>query len=329
MKGRLNKGVSSPSKFAAALAPFLLVAILALLPLLEPGSETIRLLFVTFVWVTVSVAWNLLGGFGGQVSFGFAVFYGLGAYAAALSLNRGISPILSFLLAGTVAVLASLLVGLPTFRLKGPYFAIATIGASEAVRVVMTNVSITGGASGYRIMETGTFHQLQHFYTALALAVIAVAISILVQRSKFGLALIAIREDEDAASDLGVNPFRAKLLAHALAAALTGAAGGVYARYAAFIHPQGVFAFSVGVAILLMPIIGGVGTVWGPVIGAVVYGLVHEELIASFPQLHLLLYGSLLILIIFFEPGGVIALLEKSFRVFAHTRRLSGSHPER
>ena len=329
MKGRLNKGVSSPSKFAAALAPFLLVAILALLPLLEPGSETIRLLFVTFVWVTVSVAWNLLGGFGGQVSFGFAVFYGLGAYAAALSLNRGISPILSFLLAGSVAVLASLLVGLPTFRLKGPYFAIATIGASEAVRVVMTNVSITGGASGYRIMETGTFHQLQHFYTALALAVIAVAISILVQRSKFGLALIAIREDEEAASDLGVNPFRAKLLAHALAAGLTGAAGGVYARYAAFIHPQGVFAFSVGVAILLMPIIGGVGTVWGPVIGAVVYGLVHEELIASFPQLHLLLYGSLLILIIFFEPGGVIGLLEKSFRVFAHTRRLSGSHPER
>ncbi len=297
--------------------------------MLEPGSETIRLLFVTFVWVTVSVAWNLLGGFGGQVSFGFAVFYGLGAYAAALSLNRGISPILSFLLAGSVAVLASLLVGLPTFRLKGPYFAIATIGASEAVRVVMTNVSITGGASGYRIMETGTFHQLQHFYTALALAVIAVAISILVQRSKFGLALIAIREDEEAASDLGVNPFRAKLLAHALAAALTGAAGGVYARYAAFIHPQGVFAFSVGVAILLMPIIGGVGTVWGPVIGAVVYGLVHEELIASFPQLHLLLYGSLLILIIFFEPGGVIGLLEKSFRVFAHTRRLSGSHPQR
>ena len=328
MRGGLNN-VSSRSKFAAALAPFLLVAILALLPFLEPGPETIRLLFVTFVWVTVSVAWNLLGGFGGQVSFGFAVFYGLGAYAAALSLNRGISPILSFLLAGSVAVLASLLVGLPTFRLKGPYFAIATIGASEAVRVVMTNVSITGGASGYRIMETGTFHQLQHFYTALALAVIAVAISILVRRSKFGLALIAIREDEEAASDLGVNPFRAKLLAHALAAALTGAAGGVYARYAAFIHPQGVFAFSVGVAILLMPIIGGVGTVWGPVIGAVVYGLVHEELIASFPQLHLLLYGSLLILIIFFEPGGVIGLLEKSFRVFAHTRRLSGSHPER
>src|SRR5229473_3799199 len=326
MKRGGNNGFSSRYKIAVAVAPFLLVAILALLPLLEPGSETIRLLFVTFVWVTVSVAWNILGGFGGQVSFGFAVFYGLGAFTAALAIDGGVNPVLSFLLAGSVALLASLLVGLPTFRLKGPYFAIATIGVSEAVRVVMTNFSLTGGASGYRIMETGAFHQLQHFYTALALAVVAVAVSILVRRSNLGLALIAIREDEEAASDLGVNPFRVKLLAHALAAALTGAAGGVYARYAAFIHPQGVFAFYIGVAILLMPIIGGVGTIWGPVIGAVVYGLVHEELIASFPQFHLLLYGSLLILIIFFEPGGVVGLFEKASRVLARARSAGGDH---
>ncbi len=122
--------------------------------------------------------------------------------------------------------------------------------------------------------------------------------SILVRRSKLGLSLIAIREDEDAASDLGVNPFRSKLLAHAIAAALTGAAGGVYTGYAAFIYPQGVFGFDISVAILLMPIIGGVGTLLGPVIGALVYGFVHEELMASFPQFHLLLYGALLILII-------------------------------
>jgi branched-chain amino acid transport system permease protein len=229
-------------------------------------------------------------------------------------------------MAASVAVLASVVVGLPTFRLRGPYFAIATIGVSEAVRVVMTNLSVTGGASGYRIIERGAFHQLQRFYAALALAAVAVAVSILVRRSKFGLALIAIREDEDAASDLGVNPYRYKLLAHALAAALTGAAGGVFAWYAAFIHPQGVFAFSISVAILLMPIIGGVGTIWGPVVGGVVYGLIHEELIASFPQLHLLLYGSLLILIILFEPGGVVGLFYKSFGAFARARRASASH---
>jgi branched-chain amino acid transport system permease protein len=315
---------------ARAAAPLALLAALAALPLLGPGPNAVRLLFVTLVWMTLSVAWNLLGGFGGQVSFGFAVFYGLGAYTAALALNSGLHPLWSLLLAAGVACLASLLVGLPTFRLKGPYFAIATIGVSEAVRVVMSNLAITGGASGYRVMETGAFRQLEHFYSALALAAAAVAASILLRRSRLGLALLAIREDEDAASDLGVNPFRVKLLAHALAAALAGAAGGVHARYAAYINPQGDFAFAVGVAILLMPIIGGVGTVWGPVIGAAVYGLIHEEIVASFPQLHLLIYGTLLILIVLFEPEGVLGLLARSSRLFARAARgrvVDASHP--
>jgi branched-chain amino acid transport system permease protein len=305
----------------------LLVAILIALPLFGPGPNAVRLLFVTFVWVTVSIAWNILGGFGGQVSFGFAVFYGLGAYAAALAVNSGLPTILALLLSAGVAVLASLVIGLPTFRLRGPYFAIATIGVSESVRVLMTNLSMTGGASGYRILETGPFRQLDHFYISLALAVLALAASVEVRRSRFGLALIAIREDEDAASDLGVNPIRTKLLAHALAAALTGAAGGVYAQYAAFIHPQGVFAFSIGVAILLMPIIGGVGTIWGPVIGGVVYGLIHDELVASFPQLHLLIYGSLLILIVLFEPAGLYGLLDRWFRTLAGARRIRAAVP--
>jgi branched-chain amino acid transport system permease protein len=306
----------------------LLVAILVALPLFGPSPNAVRLLFVTFVWVTVSIAWNILGGFGGQVSFGFAVFYGLGAYAAALAVNGGLPTVPALLLAAGVAVVASLIIGLPTFRLRGPYFAIATIGVSEAVRVVMTNVSLTGGASGYRILETGPFRQLEHFYISLALAVLAVAASVLVRRSRFGLALVAIREDEDAASDLGVNPFRAKLLAHGLAAALTGAAGGVYAQYAGFIHPQGVFAFSIGVAILLMPIIGGVGTIWGPVIGGVVYGLIHDELVASFPQLHLLIYGSLLILIVLFEPAGLVGLLDRSFGILVGARRIRAANPQ-
>jgi branched-chain amino acid transport system permease protein len=314
------------SRIASAVAPLLLLAALAALPLISPSPNTVRLLFVTLTLVTASVGWNLLGGFGGQVSFGFAVFYGLGAYTTALSINGGIRPLLAFLLGAAVAALASLLVGLPTFRLKGPYFAIATIGVSEAVRVVMTNVPWTGGASGYRIIEKGRFFQMPHYYTALWLAALAVGISVLVRRSKLGLALIAIREDQDAAADLGVNPFAAKLLAHVIAAALAGAAGGVYARYAAFIDPDGVFAFRNGIAILLMPIIGGIGTIWGPVIGAFVYGLIHEEVVANFPQAHLLIFGTVLILIILFEPGGVMGLLQKSFR-FIRARSSVGAHP--
>jgi branched-chain amino acid transport system permease protein len=307
---------SSKRRAAAIAAPLLLLALVAAFPLANPGANAIRLLFVTLVWVTTSVAWNLLGGFAGQVSFGFAVFYGLGAYAASMALNAGLARPLALLVGASIAAFASLLIGLPTFRLRGPYFAIATIGVSEAVRVVMTNLAFTGGASGYRLSERGPFNQLLHFYTALTLAVVAVVVSILVRRSRFGLALAAVREDEEAASDLGVNPFAGKLLAHALAAGLAAAAGGVFAGYADFIYPGGVFGFDISVAILLMPTIGGIGTIWGPVIGAAVYGFIHEELIASFPQLHLLLYGLLLILIILFEPGGVTGLLARSARYF-------------
>jgi branched-chain amino acid transport system permease protein len=245
-------------RFATSALPLILFAILALIPLAGPGPNTIRLLFISLVWVTTSIAWNILGGFAGQVSFGFAVFYGLGAYTTSILLNAGVDRLSSLVLAGIVGVVASLFIGIPTFRLRGPYFAIATIGVSEAVRVVMTNLAVTGGASGYRISEKGAFNQHLHFYMALGLAAGAVAISMWVRNSKFGLALISIREDEDAASDLGVNPFATKLLGHALASALTAAAGGVYAGYAAFVHPNGVFGFDISVAILLMPIIGGV-----------------------------------------------------------------------
>jgi branched-chain amino acid transport system permease protein len=303
-----------------ALPPLLLLAVLAALPLLHLGANSIKLLFLTFVWVAASVGWNILGGFAGQVSFGFAVFYGLGAYTTAVGINQGLSPYLTYLVAGAVAAVASLLVGLPTFRLRGPYFAIATIGVSEAVRVVMSNIDFTGGASGYRIDEHGPFRQVEHYYTALALAAVAVGISIAVRRSRFGLGLRAIRDDQDAAADSGVNPYASKLAAHAIAAALTGAAGGVFARYAAFIDPEGVFGFHRSVAILLMPVIGGVNTIWGPVIGGGVYGVIEEELVAKFPQIHLLLYGVLVILIILFEPGGVMGLLARARRSLLRRR---------
>ena len=216
-------GLSVP-RWTSAAAPLALLVALTALPWLGLGPNITRLFFFTFVWITTSVAWNLLGGFAGQVSFGFAVFYGLGAYTAALAINAGVNPFLAFLAAGAMAAGTSLLIGLPTFRLRGPYFAIATIGVSEAVRVVMTNLAFTGGASGYRIVERGAFHQREHFYTALALAAVAVLVSWELRRSAFGLGLLAIREDEEAAADSGVNPFASKLLVHALAAALTGAA---------------------------------------------------------------------------------------------------------
>jgi len=308
-----------------ALLPWLLLGVLVFLPTAGLTPNVIRLLFITFVWVTTSLGWNLLGGLTGQVSFGFAVFYGLGAYTAALMIDRGVNPYLSFLAAGLIPALASVFIGLPTFRLRGPYFAIATIGVSEATRVIMNNLAITGGASGFRIMEHRPFRQVEHYYTALAMAALAVAASFLIMHSKFGMGLKAIKQDEDAAADLGVNPYAYKLAIHAVAAAFTGIAGGVFARYAAFIYPQGVFAFQTSVYILLMPVIGGIGTVWGAVLGAAIFGIVEEQLVANFPQIHLLLYGLLLILIILLEPDGLAGLLGKLFRRLRRPKRKNGN----
>lgn len=295
--------------------PFLLLLVLLVFPATSPSANIIRLIFATAVWTTTSIGWNLVGGMTGQVSFGFAVFFGLGAYTSALLINAGRSPYFSFVAAAGVAILASFLVGLPTFRLRGPYFAIATIGVGEAVRVIMNNVDITGGASGLRVAEHGPFRQLEHYYTAVVMVALAVAVSALIAHSKFGLALRAIRQDQDAAADLGVNPYTSKLWIHAVAAALTGMAGGAYARYHAFIYPGDVFAFQTSIAILLMPVIGGIGTVWGPVMGGVIYGMVEEELTVHFEKIHLLLYGSLLILIILFEPDGLMGLLRRLSRL--------------
>ena len=294
--------------------PWVIFGVLLLAPAFGLGANVIRLLFITCIWVTTSLAWNLLGGFAGQVSFGFAVFYGIGAYVAALLIDKGINPYLSFVVAGLAAAFSSFLVGLPTFRLRGPYFAIATIGVSETIRVIADNLSITGGASGFRIVENRPFHQVEHYYTALGMAAFAVVVSTLIEHSKFGLGLVAIRHDEDAAADIGVNPFRYKLWAHAVAAALTGMAGGVFARYAAYIHPHGVFAFHTSVYILLMPVIGGIGTVLGAVLGGVIFGVVEEQLVANFPEIHLLLYGGLLIFIILVEPDGVVGLFARIWR---------------
>lgn len=307
------------------LLPWIGLLVLLLLPLGHPGPNVVRLLLTTAVWIVASIAWNLLGGLTGQVSFGFAVFYGLGAYASAMMINAGRSPYFAFLGGMAIAVLASFLVGMPTFRLRGPYFAIATIGVGEATRVIMNNLDFTGGASGYRIVETKPFNQLEHYYTAIIFMAIAVAVSAAVMHSKFGLALRAIKQDQEAAAALGVNPYMSKLWIHAVAAGLTGIAGGVYARYHAFIYPGDVFAFQTSISILLMPVIGGIGTVWGPVLGGVIFGIVEEELVVYFPNLHLLLYGSVLILIILFEPDGLIGLIRRLARLFRGRREDSGS----
>ncbi|HKA36581.1 MAG TPA: branched-chain amino acid ABC transporter permease [Thermoanaerobaculia bacterium] len=262
--------------------------------------------------VILASAWNLLGGLAGQVSIGYSAFIGIGAYTTALLSLAGWHPYATLPVSALLAAAFSFVVGLPTFRLRGPYFTIATIGVSEAVRVVASGVSFTGGSSGLR-MPAGSFHFLRDYSAMVILAVSVVALAAWIQASRFGAALRAIRQDIDAAEALGVNSTKYKLLVHALSAAIVAVAGSLFAINFQYISPNSVFDFRLSLSIVLMPIVGGLGTVAGPVLGALLFGYLQIKLLSS-PALrdsYLFLYGGMLILVMLFEPKGLLGLYHR------------------
>jgi branched-chain amino acid transport system permease protein len=294
-------------------------AVLAAALLLAPAAAergTLNDLWNVAFAVVLASAWNLLGGFAGQISLGYSAFVGIGAYTTVLLANAGWNPWLTLPVAAVLALLFSVLVGLPTFRLRGPYFSIATIGVGEAVRVIASGVEFTGGSSGLR-MPSATFHFLPNYYGMAGLALLTVAVVAWVRGNAFGLALEAIRQDIDAAEALGIPSTRFKLWAHALSAALVGAAGGLFAMNFQYISPGSVFDFRLSLSIVLMPIVGGIGTVVGPVLGAVLFSYLQIKLLAS-PALrdsYLFIYGGLLMAVMLFEPRGIIGLWERTRRL--------------
>ncbi len=259
--------------------------------------------------VILASAWNLLGGFAGQVSLGYSAFLGIGAYTTVLLSLRGTNPFLTLPLGALLAAAFSFMIGLPAFRLRGPYFTIATIGVGEAVRVCASSVSFTGGSSGLR-MPAGSFDFNLNYFSMIVLAILVVALAAYVSRSAFGRALAAIKQDVDAAEAVGVNSTRFKLEAHAVSAAIVAIAGSLYAINFQYIAPGSVFDFRLSLSIVLMPIIGGVGTVIGPVLGALIFSTLQIKLL-SIPALRdsfLFIYGGLLIVTMLYEPGGLVGV---------------------
>ena len=264
--------------------------------------------------VILASAWNLLGGFAGQVSLGYSAFLGIGAYATVLLSLRGMNPFLTLPLGAALAAAFSILIGLPAFRLRGPYFTIATIGVGEVVRVCASSVSFTGGSSGLR-MPPGSFDFTLNYLSMVALAIAVVTLAAFVKRNAFGQALAAIKQDIDAAEALGIDSTRFKLAAHALSAAVVAVAGGLYAINFQYIAPGSVFDFRLSLSIVLMPIVGGVGTIAGPVLGALVFSTLQLKIL-SIPALrdsYLFLYGTLLIVVMLFEPKGILGLVRRVF----------------
>ena len=292
----------------------LLVLLLLAIPLpnlLLPDSKLVTnsLLFSftqLFMLITLASDWNLTGGFTGYIDFGHAVFFGIGAYGTGIMMNKLGVPFGAALLVGAVAaVIFALLIGLPTLRLKGPYFSIAMLGTFVAMReIVRVARPLTGGGQGLTLPPY--LNRPLFYYATLLLAMFVVSLIWWIRRSEFGATLIAIREDEVGAEMRGINTTLHKITAFWIAAFFTGIVGGMWAYQNTFIDPDVVFFPSRTVELVMMVMLGGLGTVAGPVVGATVIYWMRDIVWANFEQYHLIVEGLLLILIVLYLPGGIV-----------------------
>ncbi|HEU4729874.1 MAG TPA: branched-chain amino acid ABC transporter permease [Kofleriaceae bacterium] len=284
-------------------------AIVAVLPVgIDLSAYAHNLLTLSFIMIAGALAWNWMGGFVGQVSFGHAAMFGVGGFVTGRLMLSAHLPAQAAWIGGALAAGVFALGAHPMLRLRGPYFSIATIGVGEASRLVFTYWEwFTGGSSGLSLpIDADAKYRL--YWWALALAAATAAASYVIRRSSLGLKLLAIKADVDAAADVGVSATFYQDLIFAVSGAVVGLSGGLYASYFSFIEPGDMFGFDRSITFVLMAVIGGVGTSLGPVLGAVVFVLVRTYLLASYPDAYLGMYGLLLVLIILFEPLGLTGL---------------------
>ncbi|WP_447981460.1 branched-chain amino acid ABC transporter permease [Achromobacter kerstersii] len=307
------------------------VAVAALATFAQSG------VLLTFVMMSLyaallSQAWNILGGYGGQLSFGHALFFGVGAYAQALGqLNLGINPWLALPMAIALGALVGMAVGGLTFRygLKGSYFALVTLAFAEVFRILALSASFTGGGVGLMVpLQEGAANmqfasRRGYIYLLLAFVVLALMVTAWLRHSRFGAYLQAVRDNEDAARAIGVNPLRVKLGGIALSAAFMSAAGAFYVQVFQYIDPGIAFGSAVSVEALVGAIVGGMGTLWGPVLGAVaLHGLADltRNLFGELPGISMVIYGVVLILIVMFLPRGISGGGQSLGRLFGKER---------
>ncbi len=307
-----------------ALAAVLVLAVLAF-PLVFVRPFPRHVMIMIFLYGALATAWNVLAGYCGQISLGHAVYFGIGAYTSTLLVREAaLTPWLGMVAGAALAVLVSQAIGYPVFRLRGHYFAIATIGVGEIVQTIVINWDRIGGARGLFVpikrpdsLLNFQFHESKavYYYIALGLLALALASTRRLERSRRGYLFRAIREDQDAAASLGVHVAREKHVAIAVSAALTALGGTFWAQYVLFIDPESVFALSLSILICLVAVLGGVGSFWGPVLGAAVLVPLSEGtrvwLGGTGKALDLLIYGALIMLIAVFQPAGLVGLARR------------------
>ncbi|MBW2094422.1 MAG: branched-chain amino acid ABC transporter permease [Deltaproteobacteria bacterium] len=288
----------------------------AVFPLVIHSDYYQHLVIIALMWVVIGSSWNLLAGYTGQVSFGHAMFFGTGAYTAGIFVTiLEMSAWWGMMFGGITAMIVALFVGWICFRLRGPYFALATLAGSEIFRLIATNwESLTEGMVGILIMQTFR-SKLPYYYIALALAASCVYVISVIMKSKWGYYFLSIREDQDAAESLGINTVFYKNVSLLVSAFFTGMAGAFYMNYMAFIDPEVVFSLHfISIMAILVGIVGGVATIMGPAVGAFIMVGVQELFRSAFfglapkyvSKAHALVFGLLVIFVIMFLANGIV-----------------------
>ncbi|MDQ0042367.1 branched-chain amino acid ABC transporter permease [Variovorax boronicumulans] len=298
----------------------LFAVLVACVPFVTKSGVTLNFVMMALYATLIAQAWNILGGFGGQFSFGHALFFGTGAYIQAIAqLQGGINAWVALPLAIVGAALVGLFMGALTFRygLKGSYFALVTLAFAEVFRILALSVDFTGGGVGLMVPLRESVGNLQfssragYLWVVLAMVVAALLVTWWLRNGRFGAYLQAVRDNEDAARAVGVNPFRVKLGAIGLSAAFMGAAGAFYVQVFQYIDAGIAYGPAVSIEALVAAIVGGTGTMWGPVLGAVVLHLLSDltrNLFGELPGINMVIYGTVLVLIVIFVPRGIAGI---------------------
>jgi branched-chain amino acid transport system permease protein len=307
----------------AYLAILVTVALLALVPFVTASNVVLNFLVSALLIALAGQGWNLLGGYGGQYSFGHVAFFGTGAYVTAiLQVRYGVNAWVGLVIGIAAGALVGAVIGALTFRsgLKGSYFSLVTLAFAEVLRIIASVAPITGAGVGTLIKldlrpEAFQFHSRAPFYW-IALAFVALSLIIVraIEDSRFGAYLVAVRENEDAAKALGVDTFTVKLGAMTISAAITAAAGCYYAQYFLFLDAPIAYGPWISIDALLAPIVGGVGTLFGPLIGALVIKSLGEAtklVTGGAPGLDLVIYGVVLVAVVGLAPRGIVGLLSR------------------
>ncbi len=314
---------------AIALFGVVLVAVAAL----AQSGVLLTFVMMSLYAALLSQAWNILGGYGGQLSFGHALFFGVGAYAQALGqLNLGLNPWLVLPMAIALGALVGVAVGALTFRygLKGSYFALVTLAFAEVFRILALSASFTGGGVGLMVPLQEGVANMQfgsrrgYIYLLLCFVLLALLVTAWLRHSRFGAYLQAVRDNEDAARAIGVNPLRVKLGGIALSAAFMSVAGAFYVQVFQYIDPGIAFGSAVSVEALVGAIVGGMGTLWGPLLGAVTLHALADltrNLFGELPGISMVIYGVVLILIVMFMPRGITGGGQSLGRLFGMKER--------